>query len=130
MPSQQISAEAEVYFKNNWTQTALEYITLLAPLDTSTLDEYISIRYFSVLNTRAGMDAVGNRIQTNGYLRVMVYQKKEILALGLGDDVKEFFSNKALPYDINVDMGQDYPVLDMGKGFLEIKGTFDISQFS
>ena len=130
MGSQQISAESEKHFKDNWSKTPLEYITLSAPLDTSSLNEYISIKYFSVLNKRTGMDAIGDRVATYGYLRVMVYQKSEILALGLADDVIDFFSNVNLPLDIHVDIGQAGAVIDMTNTWHEVKLTFDICQYS
>jgi hypothetical protein len=127
MASLDISSECEDYFRTYWAQTALEYITLSKSLDTTALNEYISIRYFSLPTDK--LIGFGHK-RTNGYLRVMVYQRKEALALGLADDVKEFFDNVDLPKDIHVDIGQDYPVLDMNADWFEIKLTFDIVQYS
>jgi len=131
MASQEISAETEIFFKDNWTQTPLEYITLSEPLDTSDMDEYISIKYFSLPTNRViGLDGGNGRKTSQGYLRVMCYQRSEIKALGLADDVCTFFDCKQLPKDISVGIGQDEAVIDMTNNWYEVKLTYDITQCS
>ena len=130
MASQEISAQTEIYFKDNWTQTPLEYITLSEALDTSEMDEYISIKYFSLpLNRVIGMNGANGRKAYHGYLRVLCYQRDEALALGLADDVCTFFDCKQLPSDITVSIGQDEESVDMDNGWFEVELTFDIVQY-
>ena len=123
-----MSAECEIYFQNNWTATSIEFPDMTLP--TTSLDSYISLNFYPITNQRIGVDGTSNgRIAYHGMSQVLCYHKSKKLALKLADDIKTFFQGQQLPKDINVDIGIDYPAIQLDT-FFECKVTFRVSQYS
>jgi len=117
------SAEPEIYFQENWTQTGVDYPDSNFSYDG--INSYISISYSPLLNTEIG----GCRVKREGLCSVRCYHKTRKLSLKLADDVKEFFSNVALPKHINIGIGVDIPAVDLENDWHEATVVFDLTQY-
>lgn len=120
------SAEPEIYFKNNWTLTPLQIPDPNELFDSSGLDTYIRTDYIPNNNEHGGI----SRINSYGTYQVFCYHKKKKLALKLADDVKTFFNCQELPKNITIDIGVDYPCVDLDNNFFMALVQFPVVQNS
>lgn len=121
------AAEPEIFFSNNWTSTDVEFPD--RQIDP-TLETYISLNYFPVTNQQIGYDATTmGRVASHGISQVLCYHKTKKQCLKLADDVKAFFGGVELPKDIHIDIGIDYPAIELDTLF-ECRVTFKLLQYS
>lgn len=125
----QMAAETEIFFKNNWTDTTIQYQD--TTFDYNGLTSWVSIKFFPTVNEKIGMDGTSSgRVASFGLCSIFCYHKKQKLSMKLADDVKAFFNGKELPLDIRVDIGQDKSTIDLDNGFYETRVNFEIAQYS
>lgn len=120
------TAECEIFFKDNWTQTPI-YIEGDTPLlDTSNLQTYISLQYANVDNKQIGL----GRNAGYGVYTILCYHNIKKLSVGLSDDVNNFFSCQDLPKDIHTTIGIQKETQTLENGLFVSPIEFDIRQDS
>ena len=124
----EVSAEVEIYFRDGWTDTAIQYPD--ASFEYDGLSTWIAIDVNPVFNEQIGMDGTSTgRESLTAQASVFCYRRSKKLAIKLADDVKSFFSGIDLPKDIRVNYAQYNPPNELDNGFWEIKLNFDVVQF-
>jgi hypothetical protein len=128
MATYDIKVALDQYFLDNWSQTSIQFQG--QALDTTALDDFISLVYTPSLNDCYGLDggSVG-RIEYVGNLKVFCYAKNPTLAYKLADDVKTFLNGVELG-NIKVTIGQDGNANDLENGFYECLCNFPLSEYA
>jgi len=136
MANYDIKKDLDIYFKDNWTNTGIQYQDENKPrvggvlTDPSTLNEFISLIYSPVENDSYGFDGTATgRIEYAGIQKVFCYAKNSTKALLLADQIKAFFNGKQIG-NIIIGIGQDSPSNNLGNGFYEVLCYFNLSQWS
>ena len=125
----EVTAEAEIYFLDNWTDTEIQYPS--TDFEHSDTEEWIAIDTYPLLLSCVGLDGTTKgRTMLECQTRIFCYHRVLKEAIALADDVKDFFNGVALPKDINVGLAQYSSPVDLGNGFYEVKVLFDITQNS
>ena len=126
MSALQRAAEVEIYFKANWTATNIHIPDSSPPFSNNNLDKYIML---DVIND--GSNLVGLSCSEDGYsyAKVTCYHKVKKLCIGLSDDIKTFFDNKELPYDIRVKDGQQSMTVRLESGYFATTVIFRVEQY-
>ena len=127
MSALQRTAEVEIYFKENWTDTPIHIPDSYPPFENNNFEKYIML---DVIND--GSHLVGYNTPEYGYsyAKVTCYHKVKKLSIKLSDDVKTFFDNKELPQDIHVKDGQQYPTARLENGYFCTVIQFRVKQYS
>ena len=125
-----LSAEAEIYFIDNWTETPLSSIQFPdRQFKTDGLDKYIELNFAPTLNTLIGVNGTTQgRTEYSGITIVNCYHKTKKLGLDLADKTGEFLNGVELPLNIRLGTPQYEPPLDMGNDFWMIRVTVEINQ--
>ena len=127
MSALQRAAEVEIYFKTNWTATSIHIPDSYPPFDNNNLEKYIML---DVIND--GSNLVGLSCSEDGYsyAKVTCYHKVKKLSIKLSDDIKTFFDNKELPYDIKIKDGQQGITVRLENGYFATTVIFRTIQYS
>jgi hypothetical protein len=122
-----MSAEIEVYFIDNWSDTVVQFPD--RDFDTDSLDEYIELNFAPTQNILNGFNGTSQgRIQYNGMSLIGCYHKNKKKALELADTVGAFLNGKELPYNINIGIPQPKEAIDLGNDFWLVRVLFTVKQ--
>ena len=128
MSAKLISTELKRYFGINWKDTAINISS--DTFNDSGLERWISISYSPIPggNSTIGMDGTTTgRIENIGLFSVLCYSRKNRDdALALSDEVGLFLNGKILPYDIQVQIGQQQPPINLDGSVEEVIVEFRI----
>jgi hypothetical protein len=128
MSALQRAAEVEIYFKANWTATSYSYTRQLHHrLSNNNLDKYIMLDVINDGSNSSWFKLFRGRITHT--LRSLVIIKSKKLCIGLSDDIKTFFDNKELPYDIRVKDGQQGITVRLESGYFATTVIFRVEQY-
>lgn len=114
MSAKTLLIECRNYFKDNWTDTDLQYPEQNPEFDNTGLNTYVR---FEFVNDGSELVGYNSNDLTFGYCKVHCFHKNEILSVDLADDVKLFFDNKILDNDVQVKDGQIYPTVKLSNDF-------------
>lgn len=125
----EISAEVEIYFKDNWVSTNIQYPDTRFNYDG--LSTWIAVDVNPVFIEQIGMDGTATGRESMSTLaHIFCYHRDKKPAIKLADDVKGFFTGIDLPKDIRVNYAQYNPPNELDNGFWEVKVNFDVVQYS
>jgi len=122
-----MSAESEIYFLANWTDTLIDLPE--KALATDGLIEWIALNYLSLPSDLIGFNGTTTgRIEYTGTLYVTCYNKSKKLCLGLAGDVEDFFEGLELPLGITVGIAQYGEMQDLDNNYYGIDVSFRLTK--
>lgn len=125
--SLEITAELQLYFMNNWTETPLKLPDF--PFDDTSIDKWIAISYDPVRNDIMGCNGTTTgRLNYMGLFRVYCYAERRMDCYKLADSVSTFLNGKSLPKNIEVGIAQHSSVVDLDTNLFEMKVSFTVNQ--
>jgi hypothetical protein len=126
----EISAETEIYFRDNWIITPdIQYPDI--DFDYDGLSTWIALDTAPVFLEQIGMDGTSTgREAMTALSSVFCYHTNKKLGIKLADDVKNFFTGLDLPKDIRVNYAQYNPPNKLDNGFWSVKVNFEVIQYS
>ena len=125
--SLEITAELQIYFMNNWTETPLKLPDF--PFDDTDIPKWISISYAPIVNDIIGCNGTTTgRLNYNGLFSVYCYAESRMDVFKLADSVSTFLNGKQLTKNIRVGIGQHNSVLDLDSNLFELKVLFEVDQ--
>lgn len=122
-----ITAELQLYFRDNWTETPLKLPDF--PFDDTGIDKWIAISYAPIINSIIGCNGTTTgRLNYNGLFSVYCYSELRMNTYDLADKVTAFLAGVVLPLNIRVGIAQHGQVHDLDTDLFELQVTFEIDQ--
>ena len=120
MSAKLISTELKRYFGINWKDTPINISS--DTFNDSGLEQWISISYSPLVNSSISFDGTTTgRVENIGLFSVLCYSRKNRDdALDLSDDIGTFLNGKILPYDIQVQIGQQQTPINLDGSVWEV----------